>query len=92
MEPTMPDWMKPSVSKIIIDVMKGEPWCEGRVLVHDKYPNRWREQPYYAWIKSFATHGLMGKPVYFRTFVSIGPRREWVVLPNRDLRYARREP
>jgi hypothetical protein len=28
------------------------------VNVHDKYPLRWREEPYYSDIKSWATHGL----------------------------------
>ena len=50
--------------------------------VHDKYPLRWREEPYYSDIKSWAIHGLQAD-----TWVTEVVVRDqlWIILPNRDI-------
>ena len=50
--------------------------------VHDKYPLRWREEPYYSDIKRLATHGL-----HANTWVTEVVVRDqlWIILPNKDI-------
>ena len=52
------------------------------VNVHDKYPLRWREEPYYSDIKSWAVHGLQAD-----TWVTEVVVRDqlWVILPDKDI-------
>ena len=52
------------------------------VNVHDKYPLRWREEPYYSDIKSWAVHGLQAD-----TWITEVVVRDqlFVILPDKDI-------
>ena len=76
------DHWYPKKSKIIVtSPTKNGEW-RLVVNVHDKYPLRWREEPYYSDIKSWAVHGLQAD-----TWVTEVVVRDqlWIILPNRDI-------
>jgi hypothetical protein len=79
-----PDFMYPLKSKIVIrslrSVVNGRPVVEFNV--HPKYPNRWRQEPYYSFIKHcsasasesrkpFSVRVVVGDAIFF-----ISPTRE----------------
>ncbi len=78
----------PLKSKIVVQTSTDEVGNE-TVLFHvdRRYPNRWREPPYYAAIKALAAHGLRlganGRPAFF-TEVRVGDRC-FAVLLDREV-------
>ena len=77
------DHWYPKKSKIIVvtsSTRNGEPSVVFHV--HDKYPLRWREEPYYPDIKRLATYGL-----HANTWVTEVVVRDqlWIILPNKDI-------
>lgn len=58
--------------------------------VDKRFPNRWREEPYFTDIKEFAVSGLegsglMGAPGFrFQTYVNVGEKK-YLILPHREV-------
>lgn len=83
----MPDWWKPNRAKMIVDVHEAAK--EIRVIAHPNYANRWREEPYYEWLKLLAKRGFqMG----FKTVISVGNRKAFVLLPHDEVQPYVRNP
>lgn len=75
----------PLKSKIIVDSCETQDGLIMRFTVDPSYPNRWKEEPYYAGIKKTAYLGLNSpNGTYWKTVVSIDG--EWIlVLPNKEV-------
>jgi hypothetical protein len=54
------------------------------INVDRRYPNRWREEPYYSEIRQLALRGLKCDDNRFTTRVIVGARR-WLILPHREI-------
>jgi hypothetical protein len=79
---TLGDYWYPKKSKIIVTSARRDGDWRLVCHVHDKYPLRWREEPYYSDIKSWTTHGLQAG-----TWVTEVVVRDqlWVILPTKDI-------
>ena len=76
------DHWYPKKSKIIVTSSSVNGDSSLVLHVHDKYPLRWREEPYYSDIKSWATHGLQSDTWVTKVVV----RDElWIILPDKDI-------
>jgi hypothetical protein len=77
----------PLKSKMVLDLRykDGEPHPVLHVIVDPRYPNRWREQPYYSDIKGMALTGYRGDSgQHYKTMVDVGGKC-WVILTHRDV-------
>jgi hypothetical protein len=91
-----PDWGDewfPAKAKIIADLYKhkddGNTYC--RFHIDPAFPNRWREEPYYSWIKRGALAGLQGTLFDGQPFLTVvSLRGKWtLILPHRETAYER---
>jgi hypothetical protein len=80
----------PAKAKIVVDIYDspegGMPLL--RFHVDPRFPNRWREEPYYSKIKQLALLGLQGRisGEMLQTIISI--KGEWtLVMPHREIKY-----
>jgi hypothetical protein len=56
------------------------------ITVDRRYPNRWREEPYYSDIRQIALNGL-SNGIQFATRVVVG-EQSWLILPHREVEFA----
>ena len=83
MSDILDDHWYPRKSKIIaVSSLTGNGETSLVFHVHDKYPLRWREEPYYPDIKRLATYGLHANT--WVTEVVVGDQL-WIILPNKDI-------
>jgi hypothetical protein len=80
---TLGDHWYPKKSKIIVTSSRRDGDWRLVCHVHDKYPLRWREEPYYSDIKSWATHGLQADTWLTEVVVR---DQLWVILPTTDIK------
>jgi hypothetical protein len=81
------DHWYPLKSKMVLDLQykDDEPHPVLHVIVDPRYPNRWREEPYYSDIKSMALTGYRGDlGQHYKTMVDVGGKC-WVILTHRDV-------
>jgi hypothetical protein len=77
----------PLKSKMVLDLefKDDEPHPVLHVIVDPRYPNRWREEPYYSDIKSMALTGYRGDfGQHYKTIVNVGGKC-WVILTHREV-------
>jgi len=76
------DHWYPKKSKIIVTSSQKDGETRLVCAVHEKYPLRWREEPYYSDIKSWAIRGLQAD-----TWVTEVVVRDqlWIILPDKDV-------
>ena len=82
----VPDYWFPQRAKIVAHVTYdggGNPILS--LNVDQRFPNRWREQPYFSDIKRYAASGLERSwGFYFQTFVHVGEKK-YLILPHREV-------
>ena len=71
-------WYPPKAKMIVSTEMDGHRF---RVNVHPKYPNRWREEPYYSTLKSIAKSLDPGEA---QLIICVG-KKTTVILPNEEI-------
>jgi hypothetical protein len=80
-------WFPPK-ARIVADLHvkqdTGQLFC--RFHLDPAYPNRWRDQPYYSWIKHTALVGLTGRNgIGERSYTVVSLRGKWIlILPHRE--------
>ena len=79
---SLADHWYPKKSKIIVTSSEKDGETRLVCAVHDKYPLRWRDEPYYSDIKSWAVHGLQAD-----TWITEVVVRDqlFVILPDKDI-------
>jgi hypothetical protein len=84
---SVPDHWRPLTAKMFIDfhAYGTPPRVAMRVHVHPKYPNRWREQPWYGELKIMAVRMLARKPP-ISTYVTVLGGDKYQVLPDHELK------
>ena len=83
MSDILDDHWYPKKSKIIaVSSLTGNGETSLVFHVHDKYPLRWREEPYYPDIKRLATYGL-----HANTWITevVFQDKLWIILPDKDI-------
>jgi hypothetical protein len=76
------DQWYPKKSKIIVtsSITGDNYWLVFEV--HDHYPSRWRDEPYYSDIKCWVIHGLQSGAWVTKVVVR---DQLWIILPNKDI-------
>jgi hypothetical protein len=78
----MPEYWYPKKSKIVMMSRMVSGFILITFAVHRKYPLRWREEPYYSFIKKVATEGVRQGQCLTRVVVGDD---KWSILPDEDV-------
>jgi hypothetical protein len=82
---SIPEYWFPKRARIVIRLRREDDQLNLRLEVDHRFPNRWREEPYYSDIRRLALVGLKGEKGFrFSTRIHVG-EREYLVLPHREI-------
>jgi hypothetical protein len=89
---TIPDHWFPRLAKMVIhgpQRREGDVGTTLTIAVDSRFPNRWREQPYFSDIKHIALRGLSRDEQFF-TWVRVG-KKEFLILTHREIEFTKAE-
>jgi len=81
--PSLPDHWYPKHCKMVVTVNEDSDGPNITILVHQDYPNKWRQFPYYNDLKRWSLFATNWRPRgYVHVFCS---GKHWWILPDRDV-------